>query len=574
MKQKTDHQDERSSSNAAIVGASLEAEQAAVSSSKKMKAIFGTPDEVPEAIRIQGTLHQTRILIDGELREWKGDFHKVYSPILIANKESGATEKLQIGSYPIATTKESQEALDAAVNAYDGGRGEWPAMHINKRIQHLNRFIGEMKTQRQQIVRLIVWEIGKTVADAEKEFDRTIDYINETIRSAKQLSNHTNAFQVTQGFIGQTKRVPHGVVLCMGPFNYPLNETFTTLIPALIMGNTILFKPPKLGTLLFEPLLEAFLNCFPKGVVNTVYGRGRDIVPMLMESGKIDVLALIGSSRVADALKKMHPKSNRLKSVLGLDAKNAAIILPDADLKHTVKEVIAGALSFNGQRCTALKVLFVDKEVVDRFNQLLVEEMRHIKVGMPWQQGITITPLAEPEKPAYLQECIEDAVLKGAEILNEADGGGAIYESFVHPTVLYPVNADMRIYHEEQFGPVIPVVPFRSLSEPVEYIMNSPYGQQVSIFSRNTEDVSLLIDTLANQIGRINLNSQCQRSPDTFPFNGRKDSADGTLSVDEALIAFSVDSVVVTKQTSENEQLIKSILETGGSRRLTNEVSF
>lgn len=574
MEQKLDQQDESSGNDASVITGTMEAEQAATSPSEKMKSLFATLDQVPEDIRIQKQLHQTRILVNGELREWKGDFHKVYSPILIANKESGATEKMQIGSYPIATTKETQEALDAAVNAYDGGRGEWPAMHINERIQHLNRFVAEMKTQKQEIVKLIVWEIGKTVADAEKEFDRTIDYINETVRSAKQLSNHTNAFQVTQGFIGQTKRVPHGVVLCMGPFNYPLNETFTTLIPALIMGNTILFKPPKHGTLLFEPLLEAFSTCFPRGVVNTVYGRGRDIVPMLMESGKIDVLALIGSSRVADALKKMHPKSNRLKSVLGLDAKNAAIILPDADLKHTVREVIAGALSFNGQRCTALKVLFVDRKLVDRFNQLLLEEMQHIGIGMPWQKGITITPLAEPEKPAYLKECIDDAVSKGAEILNEADGGGAIYASFVHPTVLYPVNSEMKIYHEEQFGPVIPIVPFTSLSEPVEYIMNSPYGQQVSIFSQDTEAVSLLIDTLANQIGRINLNSQCQRSPDTFPFNGRKDSADGTLSVDEALIAFSVDSVVVTKQTPENEKLIQSILETGGSRRLTNQVSF
>lgn len=541
---------------------------------KKLRGLFVSLDEIPENIKIQRQLHQNKILINGELREWTGSLHKVFSPILITNKENGEIEKKQIGSYPLATTKETKEALDAAVNAYNGGRGEWPAMHISERIRHLNYFITEMREQKQEIVKLIVWEIGKTITDAEKEFDRTIDYINETIRSAKELYNHTNAFKVTQSFIGQTKRVPHGVVLCMGPFNYPLNETFTTLIPALIMGNTILFKPPKHGTLLFEPLLEAFSKCFPKGVVNTVYGRGRDIVPTLMESGKIDILALIGSSRVADTLKKMHPKSNRLKSVLGLDAKNAAIVLADADLKHTVKEVIAGALSFNGQRCTAIKVLFVDNEIVDQFNELLIEELKHIKVGMPWQQGVTITPLAEPEKPAYLSECIKDAVSKGAEILNKQDGGGAIYESFVHPTVLYPVNSNMKIYHEEQFGPLIPVISYTSLSEPIEYVINSPYGQQVSIFSQDADAVSVLIDTLTHQVGRINLNSQCQRSPDTFPFNGRKDSADGTLSVDEALLAFSVDSVVVTKQTVENENLIKSILETGASRRLTNQVLF
>lgn len=539
-----------------------------------LKELFPSQDEIPDVVKMHHQMHQDKILIDGELRHWEGPFHEVFSPILITDEDSGMVEKRQIGSYPIATTKETIEALNAAVNAYQGGRGEWPAMHIHERIQHLHLFIVEMTKQKAEIVKLIVWEIGKTVTDAEKEFDRTIEYMNETIRAAKELHNSTNAFKVTQSFIGQTKRVPHGVVLVMGPFNYPLNETFTTLIPALIMGNTILFKPPKHGTLLFEPLLEAFITCFPKGVVNTIYGRGRDTVPTLMESGKINVLALIGSSRVADALKKMHPKSNRLKSVLGLDAKNAAIVLADADLNHTVKEVIAGSLSFNGQRCTALKVLFVDHEIVGEFNKLLIEALKHLKIGMPWQIGVTITPLAEPEKPSYLKECIDDATSKGAKILNEEDGGGAIYGSFVHPTVLYPVNSEMKIYHEEQFGPVIPVVPFTSLAEPIEYVTNSPYGQQVSIFSQDTNSVSLLIDTLANQVGRINLNSQCQRSPDTFPFNGRKDSADGTLSVDEALFAFSVDSVIVTKQTTENEHLIRSILETGGSKRLTNQVIF
>ncbi|WP_432709154.1 NADP-dependent glyceraldehyde-3-phosphate dehydrogenase [Pedobacter sp.] len=539
-----------------------------------LKELFLSQDEIPDVVKIHSQVHQKRILINGELRKWDGPFHEVFSPILIADKESNKIKNIQIGSYPLGTINETKEALDAAVYAFGGGRGEWPAMHIHDRIEHLNDFIVEMMKRKSEIVKLIVWEIGKTVTDAEKEFDRTIDYTNETIRAAKELYNTSNAFTVTQHFIGQTKKLPHGVVLCMGPFNYPLNETFTTLIPALIMGNTILFKPPKHGTLLFEPLLDAFAKCFPKGVVNTVYGRGRDIVPTLMESGKIDVLALIGSSRVADSLKKMHPRSNRLKSVLGLDAKNAAIILPDADLHQAVKECIVGTLTFNGQRCTAIKVLFVDQEIVDEFNKLLVEALKDLKMGMPWQNGVTITPLAEPEKPSYLKECIDDATSKGAEILNLEDGGGAIYGTFVHPTALYPVNDQMKIYHEEQFGPVIPVVAFSSLAEPIEYVTNSRFGQQVSIFSQDTDAVSVIIDTLANQVGRINLNSQCQRGPDTFPFNGRKDSAEGTLSVDEALFAFSVDSVVVTKQTPENERLIRSILESGDSKRLTNRVLF
>ena len=150
--------------------------------------------------------------------------------------------------------------------------------------------------------------------------------------------------EVTQGVIGQIRRGPLGVVLCMGPFNYPLNETFTTLIPALIMGNAVIFKPPRLGVLLHHPLLEAFRDAFPTGVVNTVYGDGAKVIGPLMQSGKIDVLAFIGSSRVADLLRQQHPRPHRLRCVLGLEAKNAGLILPDADLDLTVKECLTGNL--------------------------------------------------------------------------------------------------------------------------------------------------------------------------------------------------------------------------------------
>ena len=118
---------------------------------------------------------------------------------------------------------------------------------------------------------------------------------------------------------------------------------------------------------------------------------------MLLESGKVNVLTLIGSSKVADHLKKMHPKVNRLRAILGLDAKNAAIVLPDADIDLAVKECLLGSLSFNGQRCTALKMLIVHQSIVDRFLQRFTEELAKLKVGMPWDKGVSITP---PRNPA------------------------------------------------------------------------------------------------------------------------------------------------------------------------------
>src|SRR5205823_6184291 len=307
--------------------------------------------------------------------------------------------------------------------------------------------------------------------DSEKEFERTVDYIKQTLAALKDLDNNSSRFTVVEGTIGQIRRTPLGVVLCMGPYNYPLNETFATLIPALLMGNTVVFKPPQFGTLLFTPLLEAFRRAFPEGVINTIYAPGAVVVPRMLASGKINVLTLIGSSKVADHLKKQHPKAHRLRAVLGLDAKNAAIILPDADIELAVKECLLGTLSFNGQRCTALKILIVHQSIAEPFLRRFSEELGKLKVGMPWEKGVAITPLPELDKIDYLNRCIADAREKGARVLNE--GGGASAGTLFYPAVVFPVKEGMTLYREEQFGPIVPVAPFEDIETALEYVISS-----------------------------------------------------------------------------------------------------
>jgi glyceraldehyde-3-phosphate dehydrogenase (NADP+) len=414
-----------------------------------------------------------------------------------------------------------------------------------------------MQDQRDAVVRLLMWEIGKTLRDAEKEFDRTVAYINDTVDALKDLDRVSSRFTIAEGIIGQIRRAPLGVTLCMGPYNYPLNETLTTLIPALIMGNTTVLKPPRHGILIFSPLLEAFRDAFPPGVVNTVYGMGRTVVPPLMSSGKVDVLAFIGTSQAADALQKEHPRPHRLRLVLGLEAKNPAIVLPDADLELAVEECLAGSLAFNGQRCTALKILFVHESIAPDFIARFSEKLATLGAGMPWEPGVTLTPLPEPDKPGKLLELVEDARRHGAQVMNQ--GGGTIDHSFFRPAVLFPVNDKMRLWREEQFGPVVPVVPFSEIDMPIRYIETSNYGQQVSLFGRDPQQLAGLIDPLVNQVSRINLNSQCQRGPDVFPFTGRKDSAAGTLSVADALRAFSIRAIVAAKEFELNKRIIGDI---------------
>jgi len=534
---------------------------------KRTEFVFPGEESVPEPYRIASPAHQRQYLCDGVIAEWDGPTQEVLSPICVA---TGATVRQKVlGSYPLLTETEALDALDAACRAYDHGRGQWPTMSVEDRIRQVEEFAYRMKEKRADVVKLLMWEIGKTLPDAEKEFDRTVDYIRDTIDALKDLDRVSSRFVIEQGVIGQIRRAPLGVVLCMGPFNYPLNETFTTLIPALIMGNTVIFKPPKLGVLLHHPLLEAFRDSFPRGVVNTVYGEGQKVIGPLLKSGRIDVLAFIGSSRVADILKQQHPKPHRLRCVLGLEAKNAAIVLKDADLTQAVKECALGALSYNGQRCTALKMLFVHRDIVDQFLTAFCDVVGKLKGGMPWDAGVQVTPLPEPNKTAYLAELIEDACAKGARVIN-ANGGSADY-TYMSPAVVYPVGPGMRLYTEEQFGPVVPVATFADIAEPMDYVTQSDYGQQVSLFGSDPEVIADLVDPLVNQVCRVNINSQCQRGPDTFPFTGRKDSAEGTLSVSDALKVFTIRTLVAAKETDANRRIIKSIVTARSSRFLSTD---
>jgi glyceraldehyde-3-phosphate dehydrogenase (NADP+) len=309
------------------------------------------------------------------LKPWQGDYADVISPVCLRG-EDDTPAALTIGQTPLMDSAHALQALDAAVEAYGQGSGEWPGLSVEERIGHVELFLAAMREQREQVVELLMWEIGKSYNDSSKEFDRTCDYIEHTIVELKELERRSNKFELVGGVVAQIRRLPVGVALCMGPFNYPLNETFTTLIPALIMGNTVVFKPAKYGVLLMGPLMQAFQACFPPGVINIIFGRGRDTVGPLMESGKVDMFAFIGTHKGASALKQMHPKPHRLKAVLGLDANNPGIVMADADLDEAVSECVAGALSFNGQRCTALKLLFVHDSVADIFVEKL--EVQHI----------------------------------------------------------------------------------------------------------------------------------------------------------------------------------------------------
>jgi glyceraldehyde-3-phosphate dehydrogenase (NADP+) len=207
--------------------------------------------------------------------------------------------------------------------------------------------------------------------------------------------------------------------------------------------------------------------------------------------------------------------------------------------------------------------------IIDQFLARLSDAIQGLTIGMPWEDDVLVTPMPENGKPEYLKELVEDAREKGAEVINEF--GGRIHHTFFYPALLYPVNPSMRIYREEQFGPVIPVVPFDDIETPIRYVIESNFGQQLSLFGTNPDGVARLIDPLVNQVCRLNINSQCQRGPDSFPFTGRKDSAEGTLSVSDALRCFSIRTLVAAKESDLNKNILTDIVRGHKSRFLSTD---
>lgn len=483
----------------------------------------------------------------GGAKAWfSGETAEVTSPIHGADGR-----RTKIGSVAHMTPEQGQYAINAAYEAFGRGLGVWPTLSLQERMSVVRKYLAELP--REPIVDVLMWEICKNASDAAKEFDRTIEFCHAVIAALE-----VEEWNMAAGVVGKTRKGPVGVCLMVAPFNYPLNEMYAMMIPALLMGNTIVLKLPTIGGLAHVLTIDALERCFPPGVVNFVTGSGRSTLPPIMECGKVDMIGYIGGKVGLDVLVRAHPEPHRLKVFSQLEGNNMAVILPSADLDVTVKEVVTGAFSYNGQRCTAVKLVLVHRDIVDVFVPLFVEAVSKLKVGLPWDAGVSITPLPDEFKPAYLDELVDDAVEKGASVVC----GGLKCHTLLSPTVLYPVDATARIFDEEQFGPVIPVATFDNLDSVLDVAAHSWNGQQIAIFGNDPDDIARLVDNLQAIMGRINLNCAPSRGPDVFPFSGRRSSAMGTMSVTHAANAFSIETIVAYKANNADSARLATHLDT------------
>jgi glyceraldehyde-3-phosphate dehydrogenase (NADP+) len=511
---------------------------------------FTCPSMPPASVAADSEWYAKKPMVDGvfkfiggERLPFSGEVIDVTSPIFDASTGARAV----IGHVAQFTAAESITAVEAAAAAWDRGQGVWPQMSLAQRIGAIEAFVANLATIRESIVNVLMWEICKNTGDAAKEFDRTMEFITATINELKAdptIKMGFSKWTEVSGVSCQVRRGPVGVMLGLAPFNYPLNEMYAMLIPALVMGNTAVLKLPAIGGLAHLLTADAFAAALPPGVINFVTGAGRKTMPPIMQSGLVDLIGFIGGTGAMDQLIKDHPEPHRLKVFAQLAGKNIGVVLPDADLDVAAQQCLLGSSAYNGQRCTAIKLMMVHDSVADAFVAKYLAKINSLKAGLPWEAGVAITPLPEPAKPAYLEGLIADALAKGATLANAKEGGGSRYGALFIPAVLDGVTKEMRIFSEEQFGPVMPIVRYTDVAEVHAALKASWNGQQAALFTKDPAAAAPLIDALSSQVGRININMQCGRSPDQVPFSGRRSSAMGTMSVTEALRAFSIETAV------------------------------
>ncbi|MGL5591457.1 MAG: aldehyde dehydrogenase family protein [Mycoplasmoidaceae bacterium] len=428
------------------------------------------------------------------------------------------------------------ENADKAFNA-------WSMTSQQKRIDYIMAFGKIMLANKEELAKAIVDEVAKNYTDAIKEVERSYDYIIETIEEynknfIKPKIQYDNPV-TRKGKVSYQKRVPLGVVLAISPFNYPVNLSISKIIPALVLGNTVVFKPATQGSISGALLSKYFYEAnLPANVFNVVIGKGSEIGDELIENKKIKMISFTGGVAIGTNIAQ---KKSGIPLVLEMGGKDPAIVLKDANIDSAIKNIVKGSLSYSGQRCTAIKIVFIDKEIASKFTSKLVEEVKKLKVGSSFDES-DITALINPSAVKWAEKLIKDAIDKGAKL----ELGGNTLNNILYPTVLSNVKREMLIYDQEQFAPIIPIVEFDNIQTVINDLDKSLYGLQACIFTNSEKDFIRIANRL--DCGSINWNLPSSRGPDKFPFIGVKNSGFGTQGIYWALESMSrIKSLVIEK---------------------------
>lgn len=435
----------------------------------------------------------------------------------------------------------SKEEVDYAIQNAKEAQKEWDKMPINKRATILLKAADLLDEKAEEIANIMVLEIAKDKKSAISEVNRTADYIRFSADTAKNMAGETlpgESFPGTgKGKISIVNRVPLGVVLAISPFNYPVNLSASKIAPALMAGNSIVLKPATQGSISALHLVRVFQEAgVPAGVINTITGRGSEIGDYVVGHPLVDFINFTGSTEIGlriSGITTMKPL------LMELGGKDAAIVLEDADLDLAAHNIVAGAYSYSGQRCTAVKRILVIDKVADELVKKVREKVKTLKVGNPINEQVDVVPLIDDKAADYVESLILESKEKGATILE----GGNREGNLIYPTLVDNVTLDMRLAWEEPFGPVLPIIRVNNVDEAISIANKSEYGLQSSVFTRDINKAFYVANKL--EVGTVQINNKTERGPDHFPFSGVKASGIGTQGIRYSIEAMSRPKAVV-----------------------------
>ncbi|WP_309863803.1 aldehyde dehydrogenase family protein [Desmospora profundinema] len=436
----------------------------------------------------------------------------------------------EVGVIHLSHDYHVMEAEKAARNAL----GEWASKTPGERGEVLYHMAQALQNQLEDLATLASSEMGKPITEMKGEVKRGIHllkyYAAEGMRSDGSVIPASST-----GVLQYTKRVPLGVVGIITPWNFPVAIPIWKLAPALICGNTVIWKPSENASLTATRLMEIFAATdLPPGVLNLLIGKGREIGPPLLEQMDLDGVSFTGSSETGTKVAMICAKRN-IKYQTEMGGKNAAVVLRDADIHQTVPLVLSGAFRSAGQKCTATSRIIVEKGIFSAFTEVLKKEMAKIKMANALDPTATLGPVASKEQYDKVSSYV-DLARSSAEVLTEKTSSLSDPGYYIDPIVVTGVDVKHQLSQEEIFGPLAVILEASDFEEAVEWCNQTVYGLSASLFTRDLSKAHLFLDKA--EAGMVRVNQETAGVEYQAPFGGMKGSSSHTREQGQAALDF------------------------------------
>lgn len=450
--------------------------------------------------------------IDGQwIASTTAQYETVYNP---------ATEEV-LCEVPLSTKEDLDGAVEVAQRAFE----TWSRVPVPKRARILFNYQQLLIKYKKELATLITKENGKNLSEALGEVQRGIENV-EFAAGAPTLMMGDSLSSIATDVEATNYKYPLGVIGGISPFNFPMMVPCWMFPMAIACGNTFILKPSEKTPLLAERLIELFTEAgLPNGVLNIVHG-AHDVVNGLLSHDLVKAISFVGSGGVGEYVYKEGTKHlKRVQALTG--AKNHTIVLQDADIAETVKNVIAAAFGSAGERCMACAVLAIEDAIADEFMEKLLEAAKEIKIGNGLEEGVFLGPVIRKENQERTFDYIVKGIAEGAKLV--LDGRENLPQTgyFVGPTIFEDVTPAMTIWQDELFAPVLSVIRIKGVQEGVALANRSPFANGACIFTNNASAIHYFRENI--DAGMLGVNLGVPAPMAFFAFSGYKDSFFGDL---------------------------------------------